>query len=175
MEQIIAQREVCPSWIIADNRSSTRCFISDTVVCCGTLLHLGNCMTYNSTSDTIEHGPYPYIRHYNTINKNLCMAHVFYIQSPSNVSLLNEFMCGSLNQEGTLCGKCKDGYGTPLYTYTLECSKCLEHGYGWSCTTFWTFFPITVIHLLVVILHIRATSSPLRAIVLMSQTVVYTI
>ena len=75
MEQIIAQREVCPSWIIADNRSSTGCF-SDTVVCCGTLLHLGNCMTYNSTSDTIEHGPYPYIGHYNTINKNLCMGHV---------------------------------------------------------------------------------------------------
>ena len=95
------------------------------VVCCGTLLHLGNCMTYNSTSDTIEHGPYLYIGHYNTINKNLCMGHVFYIQSPSNVSLLNEFMCGSLNQEGALCGKCKDGYSTPLYTYTLECSKCL--------------------------------------------------
>ena len=99
------------------------------------------------------------------------MGHVFYIQSPSNVSLLIEFMCGSLNQEGTLCGKCKDGYGTPLYTYTLECSKCLDG----LVTTSWNFFPITVIHFLVVILHIRATSSPLRAIVFMSQIVVYTI
>ena len=39
IEQTIAQREVCPSWIIADNRSSARCF-NDTVVCCGTLLIL---------------------------------------------------------------------------------------------------------------------------------------
>ena len=33
----------------------------------------------------------------------------FFIQLPSNVSLLNEFMCGPLNREGQLCGKCKDG------------------------------------------------------------------
>ena len=73
IEQTIAQREVCPSWIIADNRSSTGCF-SGTAVCCGeevALLHLGNRMTYNITSDTIEHIPCPYIGQYNTVNDNL--------------------------------------------------------------------------------------------------------
>ena len=94
---------------------------------------------------------------------------------PSNVSLLNKFMCGPLNREGELCGKCKDGYGIALYSYTLKCSKCWGHGYGWALYYFLELFPITVMYFLVVIFHIRATSSPLSALVFMSQVIVYTI
>ena len=83
-------------------------------------------------------------------------------------------MCGPLNREGTLCGKCKDGYGIALYSYTLECSKCWGHGYEWLLYYFLEFFPITVLYFLVVIFHIRATSSPLSALVFMSQIIVYT-
>ena len=64
--------------------------------------------------------------HYNTTTYTVCD---FYIQLLSNVSSLNEFMCGLLNREGPLCGKCKDGYDIALYSYTLECSKCWGHGY----------------------------------------------
>ena len=172
-EQTIAQQDICPSRFIADNTSSTGCS-SDSVVCCDlevTLLHLGNCMTYNSTCDTIEHGPCPYIGSYNTTN----FDGFFYIQLPDNASLLNEFMCGPLNREGELCGKCKEGYGIALYSYTLECSKCWGHGYGWVLYYFLELFPITVMYFLVVIFHIRATSSPLSALVFMSQIIVYTI
>ena len=84
-------------------------------------------------------------------------------------------MCGPLNREGTLCGKCKDGYGIALYSYTLECSKCWGHGYGWVLYYFLELFPITVMYFIVVIFHIRATSSPLSALVFMSHFVVYTI
>jgi len=176
IEQTIG-REICPSRLIAVNRSSTGCS-RESVVCCGsevTFLHLGYCMTYNSTSDTIEHGLCPYIGHYNTTNGVFYMPHVFYIQLPVNVSLLNEFMCGPLNREGELCGKCKDGYGIALYSYTLECSKCWGHGYGWLLYFLLELFPITVMYFLVVIFHIRATTSPLSALVFMSQIVVYTI
>ena len=145
-------REICPSRLIADNRSSTGCS-RESVICCGaevTFLHLGYCMTYNSTSDTIKHGLCPYIGHYNTTNGVFYMPHVFYIQLPV-VSLLNDFMCGPLNREGELCGKCKDGYGIALYSYTLECSKCWGHGYGWALYFFLELFPITVMYFLVVI------------------------
>ena len=84
-------------------------------------------------------------------------------------------MCGPLNREGELCGRCKDGYGIALYSYTLECSKCWGHGCGWLLYYFLELFPITVMYFLVVIFHIRATSSPLSALMLMSQIVVYTI
>ena len=176
-EQTTAQRDVCPSWFVPDNKSSTgcSCHSSYTEVTCGIdfpLLHLGYCMTYNSTTGITEYGPCPYIAHYNITTS---VDRVFYIQLPSNVSLLNEFMCGPLNREGELCGKCKDGYGIALYSYTLECSKCWRHGYGWVLYYFLELFPITVMYLLVVIFHIRATSSPLSALVFMSQVIVYTI
>ena len=129
-------------------------------------------MTYNNTTGVTEFGACPYIAHYNTTAH---LYDVFFIQMPSNVSLVNEFMCGPLNQEGELCGKCKDGYGIALYSYTLECSKCWGHGYGWVLYYFLELFPITVMYFLVVIFHIKATSSPLSALVFISQVVVYTI
>ena len=176
LEPIIAQQDVCPPWFIPDNTSSIgcSCYSSYDELRCGprsTLLKLGFCMTHNNTTETAEYGPCPYITHY----KMTSVDYVLYIQLPQNVSLLNEFMCGPLNREGELCGKCKDGYGIALYSYTLECSKCWGHGYGWVLYYFLELFPITVMYVLVVIFHVRATSSPLSALVFMSQIVVYTI
>ena len=112
--QTTAQQDVCPPWFISDNSSSTGCSCClkrHSYVKCGPnfpLLRLGNCMTYDSENGATEVGPCPYVAHYNTT----IVDDVLYIQLLSNVSLLNEFMCGPLNREGELCGKCKDGYGT---------------------------------------------------------------
>ena len=176
-DQTTAQRDVCPPWFILDNTSSTGCSCHHSYagVKCSSdfpLLQFGYCMTYNATTDTTEYGPCPYITRY---NNTTVVDYAFYIQLPGNVSLLNEFMCGPLNREGTLCGKCKDGYGIALYSYTLECSKCWGHGYGWLLYYILELFPITVMYFLVVIFHVRATSSPLSALVFMSHIVVYTI
>ena len=132
-EQTTAQRDVCPPWFALEEKSSTGCSCSNEVgvILCRSdfpLLHLGFCMTYNSSSGTTECGPCPYVGHYFNIT---AVEVIFYLQLPSNVSLVNEFMCGPLNREGLLCGRCKDGYGTALYSYTLECSKCWGHGYEW--------------------------------------------
>ena len=178
MEQTTALRDVCPPWFVHDNKSKTGCSChgsySIEVKCSQGLpeLHLGFCMTYNSLNGITEYGPCPYIGHYNSI---ISVDRVWYMKLPSNVSILNGFMCGPLNREGELCGKCKDGYGIALYSYTLECSKCWGHGYGLLLYLFLELFPITVMYFLVVIFHIRATSSPLSALVFMSQIVVYTI
>ena len=170
--QTTAEQDVCPPWFKNTSNPGSSSSLSSTVRCDPDfiLLRLGNCMTYNSTTDVTEVGSCQYIQHLNITS----VDHVLYITLPSNVSLLNESMCGPLNREGTLCGKCKDGYGTALYSYTLECSKCWGHGYGWVLYYFLELFPITVMYFLVVIFHIRATSSPLSALVFMSQIVVYT-
>ena len=71
---------------------------------------------------------------------------LFSIFSCQIMSFLNEFMCGPLHWEGTLCWKCKDGYGTALYSYTLECSECWGGGYGWILYFFLELVPITVLY-----------------------------
>ena len=168
-----AQKNVCPPWSIPDSRSTTGCScyhaerVEINCISNSTLLKFGYCMTYNSSNGLSEIGKCPYIAHYITAD--------IYIQLPDNVSKLNEFMCGPLNREGTLCGKCKDGYGIAFYSYTLKCTKCWGHGYGWILYYLLELVPITVLYFLVVIFHIRATSSPLSALVFMSQVVVYTI
>ena len=97
-------------------------------------------MTYDNASETTEYGPCPYIAHYNTTITTVA-ADVFYIHLPKNVSLLNEFMCGSFNREGTLCGKCKDGYGTALYTHTLWNAVSVgDLAMDGSCAISWNFY-----------------------------------
>ena len=173
MEQTVTQQGVCPLWFYPD-KAGCSCSDSHAIICGSDfpLLHLGYCMTYNESTETTEFGPCPYITQYNNITK---VEDVFYIQLPGNASLLNEFMCGSLNREGPLCGRCKEGYGIALYSYTLECSKCWGHGSGWVLYYVLELFPITLMYFLVVIFHIRATSSPLSALVFMSQIIVYTV
>ena len=118
LEHTTAQQDV---WFVPDNTSITGCswHHDGAKVTCGPdfpLLCFGSCMTYNNKTGATKHGACPYIARYNTthIDGN------FYIQLPSNVSSLNEFMCGPLNREGPLCGKCKKGYGIAVYSYALE-------------------------------------------------------
>ena len=80
-------------------------------------------MTYKNTTGATEFGACPYIAHYNTTPFDGFTC----IQLPSNVSLLNEFMCGPLNREGELCGKCKDGYGIALYSYSCLAMEAISH------------------------------------------------
>ena len=167
----MAGQDVCPPWFNNTSSPGSSSSLNTTVKCHSDslLLLLGNCMTYNSTAEATAVGSCQYIQHNNTTS----FDHVLYITLPYNVSLLNESMCGPLNREGELCGKCKNGYGIALYSYNQECSKCWGHGYGWVLYYFLELFPITVMYFLVVIFHIRATSSPLSALVFMSQIVVY--
>ena len=173
--QCPAKQDACPPWSNPDNNSITGCSCGPHRECenikCGsdfTLLRFGYCMTYNSTDGTTVYGKCPYIAHY-TIKDYI------YIQLPENISQLNEFMCGPLNREDTLCGRCKPGYGTAFYSYTLECQRCWDHGYGWILYYAIELLPITVLYLIVVIFHIRATCSALSTLVFLSQVVVYTV
>ena len=174
--QSATQQNICPPWFIPDNSSSTGCSCHHSFgkeVKCSvdfTLLQFGFCMTYNSTTENAEYGPCPYITHYNATSLDN-----MFLKLPVNVTLLNDFMCGPLHGEGAFCRTCKDGYSTAIYSYTLECRKCWEHGYGWVLYYFLELFPVTVLYFLVVIFHVRATSSPLSALVFMSQVMVYTI
>ena len=172
--QCSAKQDDCPPWSIPDNTSNTGCSCGgsygDEVKCSPeqTLLHFGYCMTYDSAIETTEYAKCPYAAEYPTVD-------LLYIRLPQNVSLLNDFMCGPLNREGILCGKCKPEYGTALYSYTLQCERCWNHGYGWALYFTIELLPITLLYLLVMVFHIRVTCSALSALVFMSQVVVYTV
>ena len=172
--QCPAKQDVCPPWSIPDNSSNTGCSCGiafrEEIKCSSkqTLLQFGFCMTYDNVTETTQYAKCPYAAEYPTADQ-------VYIKLPQNVSLLNDFMCGPLNREGTLCGRCKPEYGPALYSYTLQCERCWDHGYGWALYFAIELLPITVLYLLVMVFHIRATCSALSALVFMSQVAVYTV
>ena len=116
-EQTAVQWDVCPPWLVTDNRS-----IALDVPAMNTLDQLSHavmnfhyCFLLTEWPTTVQLRlrslDLVHIAHY----KPACIQHVFHIFSchASNVSLLTEFKCGPLNQQ-------------------------LGHGYG-SCTISWTF------------------------------------
>ena len=166
----------CPPWFFPDLDNGTGCVCNKAhqseVKCSGdtALLRIGNCITYNRETEDTEIGLCPYLpKHFNLQRNN------YYLRLPNHTYNLTSFMCRSLHRTGPLCAECEDGFGPALYSYTLECSKCWGHGYGWFLYITLTVLPTTVLYFIVVLFHVSATSPPLSAFILFCHIQVYTI
>ena len=81
----------------------------------------------------LEFGACPYIAHYNTTR----FHGLSYIQLPSNLSLLDEFMCGPLNENVNCVGSVKMAMALH-YTHTLwNAVSAGDMVMDGSCTISW--------------------------------------
>ena len=66
---------------------------------------------------------------------------------PSYASELDAVMCGPYNRRGLLCGECKDGYGSAVYSFDMTCANCSSawSRYAISLYLFLQFIPTTLI------------------------------
>ena len=129
-----------------------------------TQLLIQYCMTYNESGGRTTVGKCPYSYHIQ--NRS---ASSDYMNLPQNVSDLNEFMCGGLNRTGLLCSKCQPDLGPVVFSYSVQCMKCLESGGGWLLYIFLATFPTTVFFLLILLFKIPITSGPLNAVIFVCQ------
>ena len=88
---------------------------------------------------------------------------------PSNVSELDDIMCGPFNRTGMLCGKCKDGYYPLVNSLDVNCVQCPN---GWS--NLWkhvmvVFLPLTVFYFIILLFRVNATSSQLHGFIYCCQ------
>ena len=163
----------CPPWFIpqeiAGDNTTVECVCgpqTNGIVCnpwpktCNTSLLFHYCITYNPVKRTQAVG--------------ICFFESkseFKTMLPSNVSELNDFMCGYFNRGGQLCGACKKGYGPALLTYDLQCAKCSSQNYGWALYLLVGFLPITLFYLIIVMFQVSATSGPLNAFIFSAQII----
>ena len=163
----------CPTWFVpqsnqtGDCRCGVQTFSSLLEVKCDdyskqTMLHSGNCMTYNKSTDVTVAGVCPYNSHKPDYQEK-------YVKLPQNTSHLNEFMCGVLDRTGQLCSHCKAGLGVPVFSYTLGCIPCLESVSGWLLYIFFAVFPKTIFFLIVIIFQVRVTSAPMNVFIFVCQ------
>ena len=166
----------CPPGFAQQNNSGTdHCHIctcikdTDIAVKCDQLtqksyLRLGYSMTHNDSSGNTFLGRSSFYNHQKPIDH-------LYLELPTNISHLNDFMCGPLNRKGLLCRDCFDGFGPAVFTTDGTCENCerLSH-YGVALNLLLELLPITAF--LVVVFQIRVTSAPLNGFILFSQVVV---
>ena len=121
-------------------------------------------MTYNKEESLTEVGNCIY-------NCENITSDVLYHVLPKNVSKLNEVRCGEFNRNGTLCGKCKDGFFPLAYSFDMTCVKCPNGRSNWWKYVLFAFLPLTVFYFIVVFCKINATSSPLHGFIYCNQAI----
>ena len=149
----------------ADVRGTIRCSTNPDRV--SVLAYI--CMTYDDKEGVITATcPYGYGDWYgNKISSHDPDYHVL----PSNVSKLNNAMCGQLNRDGLLCSKCKDGYSPLVYSYDLNCIKCTNSSYNWLKFIAVAFIPLTIFYFIVILFRINATNPYLYGFITFNQVV----
>ena len=112
---------------------------------------------------------------YNRINFNdtSITSIGLYYKVPNDTRELEHTICGRLNRCGLFCGKCKKGFGYPMYPNFEECIECPPNLYvrNWTIYFFISFGPLTLFLIFVVCLRINAASPPLNAFVFISQII----
>ena len=157
----------CPTWFFPDPSSNGTCRcgndIHDAVKCNNSTKETSildcYCMTYNkSTGPVVGSCIYKCI-----LNDDL------YHLVPSDITKLNSKMCGYFNREGQLCGKCKENYSIPVYSYEMKCVQCSTSPFNWVKYILAAFLPLTAFFVLVMGCRLSATSPKLFAFVFLSQ------
>ena len=89
---------------------------------------------------------------------------------PKNTSDSNEVICGKeFSRNGTLCGKCKDGYYPLVYSFNFTCVECPHGRANWWKFVLSAFLPLTIFYFIVVFFKLNATSSHLHGFIYYSQ------
>ena len=86
-----------------------------------------------------------------------------------------DYLCGNMsNREGQLCGRCREGFAPPAYSYDWRCVRCSHDSFLKNLVKYCVvaFLPLTIFFVIVIILHISATSPAMNACILACQVVI---
>ena len=134
------------------------------------------CLTLDSKKVSSSTAPYFVIGHcfYGCFDKE--SATEYYNVSISNNTLESK-VCYQFNRAGRLCGQCIDGYGSPVYSFSLRCVKC-GHQSLWKTVPKYiliAYGPLTVFLGVIVVFTISVNSAPLRGWILVCQLLSYSV
>ena len=104
-----------------------------------------------------------------------CLAH--YTQQYREVTIdgiLNNELCASFKRKGLLCGECEPGYGTPVYSFTLNCIPCHNRDYValWKQILLYIavgYGPMTLFLIFIIVFTVSVNSIPLHGFIFVSQ------
>ena len=94
-----------------------------------------------------------------------------YLPNKSDISLLNELFCSPVNRNGTLCGKCSNGYGVAINSVYFDCIDCSHwlSQHGWIIYALTEYVPSTLLFCLILFFDINLHSGTISSIILYFQ------
>ena len=167
--------EVCPTWMfhnLSTPNQTCHCgsSLNHTVSCNSTTKQIrlldSYCMTHDQYTGAVV-GECLLGCYYRSLTDNSDTIHY---KVPSNISQLNDMMCGPFNRTGQLCGQCKEGLSPTVYSYNFNCKNCTESQVkNWMTYIAVAFLPLTLFYLFVVIFKFNANAPHLNGFIFVSQ------
>ena len=162
------QQLLCPpGFLYSTDTNNCECYPNSNVVCNEqqeASLEFGYCMTYEEGEGTFLGVCGSFLAHGRNASDRL------YLDLPGNLTDLNDFMCGPMNQKGLICSECIDGFAPAITSFGYQCSNCTESAwYGVPLFLILEFAPITIFYLIIVVFRFSVTSAPMTSFVLFSQ------
>ena len=156
----------CPPGFVSQGNKCVCADWPDGIVTCdedslNASMLMGYCMTYDNETGEVRAG---HCQQSYFINN----SYKFYYALPTEVSDLNARVCGPSNREGLLCGECQDGFAVPLFD-TTNCINCTSVSNGWIKYITFTYLPITIICIFIVVFSISIVSGPNNSFIFYSQ------
>ena len=156
----------CPPGFVSQGNSCVCANWPDGIITCDNdsltaSIQIGYCMTYDNETEEVRAG---FCRQ--TFFRNDSMK--FYYPLPTEVSALNDHVCGPSNRKGLLCGECKDGFAVPPF-FTINCINCASVSNGWIKFISFTYLPITMIFTVIVVFAISVVSGPVNSFIFYAQ------
>jgi hypothetical protein len=106
----------CPPWHYY-NHVAGECWCGFDLICNGDQVEIES--TFCATSSWKENSSFiaqcPFRPTFNVINR-------MHSEMPTNVSQLDELMCGPYKRKGLLCSECEEGYGPAGYSIDKKCT-----------------------------------------------------
>ena len=130
------------------------------------LLSYNFCMTYKEETNTLSVSLCKYFElHGHNVSKP------GFIILPSNISELNDYMCGPMNRKGIVCSECIEGYGPSVTSLEFRYSDCSTAWYGVPLYLLLELVPVTVFYSIVLIFQLNLTSAPMTSFIFYSKVI----
>ena len=130
-------------------------------------MQIGYCMTYDNETGEVSAGGC-----LNSFFRNDFQR--FYYPLPTNVSDLNDQVCGPSNSKGLLCGECQDDFVIPPgLASSSYCRNCTGDSHEWIKFIVTAYLPITVFFIIIIIFSISVVSGPINSFLYLAQVTTF--
>ena len=105
-------------------------------------------------------------RHYCSVNEQEAS-----LPNTSSITLLNKLFCSPVNRNGTLCGRCSDGYSVAINSIFYDCVNCSDwlSQHSWLTYVLTEYVPSTLLFCLVLFFDINLHSGTISSVILYFQ------